>query len=716
MKKNLLFIISFISLVSVSYSQPTSWQARGMGGGGAVYSPSISPFNPNEAYMGCDMGLMSHTLDFGITWRTISFDTLMGQRHTKVNFTNHPDTLYVESVDKYSSRNFPAISVNGGTTWNVVPSIAFWGGFGSFRLFANPYNSKQVIASSYTNVYFSNNWGNTFTSFHTASTQGATSIHLAGVLFTNDTIFVSTDRGLIISPNNGTSWNAFVNYNTMGITTGAGNEAVVSFGGAVYNNQTRFFCTTISANNLTVKTEPRDIQYFQKLYRMNYNSSAIWADITANLKNADATLNNYNYAYQVTMNQNNIDTLYLTGQTRSPAISTGSKFGTVFKTTDGGNSFTNVFLKNSNPTNANMTTGWIGASSSSGFTQSWLGINTTEGLGIDPNNVNRLMRSDFSLACISTDGGATWDQRYVLTGEHPSLTLIGSNDLYQTNGLQTTVCHWMHWLSPSRVLGAYSDVLLHESNDSGNTWGFLFDSLWSQKVNDIPMLCTSPSGRLYAPEGETLGNNGDWSDYRLSITHAGKIMYSNDANHWHLLKNFSAPVSWASFNPNDTTTLYVTVLSEMADTTGGIWKCSGLPLSPSWSKLNSPVRTQRRPSQIYVLNNGDLVAIYGARDSSTVQPISFSFQASSGVFLSSDGGNTWTDLCASYTTMQKDVRFLTIDPNDPTQNTLLVGVGSSGTGSQPGLYRTYNRGTSWTNIWVGKNVLSCTFNPAALTE
>jgi hypothetical protein len=196
------------------------------------------------------------------------------------------------------------------------------------------------------------------------------------------------------------------------------------------------------------------------------------------------------------------------------------------------------------------------------------------------------------------------------------------------------------------------------------------------------------------------------------MTNAGKIMYSDDAVHWHFMKDFMNPVSWAVMDPANVSTLYVTVLSELSDTIGGVWKCSGLPASPVWSRLSSPPRTERRPTQIFKMDNGDILAVFGARDSSTGQPVSYSFTASSGVFLSDDDGNTWTDLCSVYPGMQKDTRFLTIDPQDPSQNTWFAGVGSSGTGSVPGLYRTTDRGNSWVNIWPGKTVLTCTFHPS----
>ncbi len=59
---------------------PDKWQSRGMGGGGAVYAPGISPFNPDEAWLSCDMSVISRTYDFGITWRTHSPATANGAR------------------------------------------------------------------------------------------------------------------------------------------------------------------------------------------------------------------------------------------------------------------------------------------------------------------------------------------------------------------------------------------------------------------------------------------------------------------------------------------------------------------------------------------------------------------------------------------------------------------------------------------------------------
>jgi len=104
-----------------------------------------------------------------------------------------------------------------------------------------------------------------------------------------------------------------------------------------------------------------------------------------------------------------------------------------------------------------------------------------------------------------------------------------------------------------------------------------------------------------------------------------------------------------------------------------------------------------------------MVCTYSGRRTSTA------FTASSGVFIYDPIANSWTDV--SHSGMYYWTKDIVIDPNDATQNTWYVGV-FSGWGGAPnglgGLYKTTNRGTSWTkltNTSVIDRVTSCTFNP-----
>src|SRR5207249_1421856 len=104
-----------------------------------------------------------------------------------------------------------------------------------------------------------------------------------------------------------------------------------------------------------------------------------------------------------------------------------------------------------------------------------------------------------------------------------------------------------------------------------------------------------------------------------------------------------------------------------------------------------------------------LVVSYSARRAG----VPLVFTASSGVFVSSDGGQTWADRSAPG--LQYWTKDVIVDPFDPTQNTWYVGV-FSGWGGAPnglgGLYKTTDRGNLWTRISSLDRVTSCTFNPA----
>jgi hypothetical protein len=142
--------------------------------------------------------------------------------------------------------------------------------------------------------------------------------------------------------------------------------------------------------------------------------------------------------------------------------------------------------------------------------------------------------------------------------------------------------------------------------------------------------------------------------------------------------------------------------------TGGIYRTINLSagVASTWTRLAVPPRTQGHPCNIVVLNDGTLVASYSARIAAS------DFQPSSGVFVSTTDGASWIDRTAAG--MQYYTKDITVDPHDPAQATWYAGVwgewgSSSGLG---GLYRTTDRGVTWTRITTSlKAVGSCTISP-----
>jgi hypothetical protein len=154
--------------------------------------------------------------------------------------------------------------------------------------------------------------------------------------------------------------------------------------------------------------------------------------------------------------------------------------------------------------------------------------------------------------------------------------------------------------------------------------------------------------------------------------------------------------------------------SVIHSTAGGIFVSSNIQngAASTWTKLANPPRTEGHPFNIHVLNDGTLVCTYSGRRNSAG-----SFTASSGVFVSTNGGSSWVD--RSDTGMRYWTKDVVIDPHDSSQNTWYAAV-FSGWGGPPnglgGLYKTTNRGVSWTKINSLDRVTSCTISPTKANE
>jgi hypothetical protein len=97
-KTNIFFI--FFSLIStLLLSQPTSFQLRGIGGGGAMFSPSINPENDQEIYYASDLGGLYQTTSGGNQYDVVPFWEAITGVNSKVCFTMNPLIRYVIKYD-----------------------------------------------------------------------------------------------------------------------------------------------------------------------------------------------------------------------------------------------------------------------------------------------------------------------------------------------------------------------------------------------------------------------------------------------------------------------------------------------------------------------------------------------------------------------------------------------------------------------------------------
>lgn len=712
MRTTLTYLITIllitISLKNKINAQPTTWNTRGIGSGGATQNPTISPFNGNRVFISCDMSSMFETTDFGTNWNIHNFTKLQGGIRGKVVFTNDPLKLYAISASN-SGAYSPKKSIDGGITWTNLsnnPCV----NYGAFQIYSNLNDYNQFVISDKSNIYFTNNAGTSFITIDTDTT--ASGNHLAGVFFDGSTIYISTHKKLYKSTDGGLTFptSTILNYSSANIST---SEGVVSFSGAKQNGTTKFFCTTINASNLSCKTYGSDVQYFVGLYQL-LTPFTSWTNITSNLQASNNS--DTERAYYVRMLPDNINTIYVGGN----VTSSGSTYGTVYKSTDSGTTWTNQFLNATKAANnANISTGWIGTANTSSYNHGWVGINTIEGLTIDPNNINRIVSTDKSGIHYSIDAGVNWHQMYVSPlDENTPNQKFSTNKQYATSGLETSVTYWLTWLDQQNIIASCADISAIYSSDSGTKWGYQYNpntiyAGGSLKINDVSMMIKHPvTGVLYASTGDVVGSNGVWDDSRLSQSH-GRICYSTDNGAtWQILHDFNRPVTFIHIDKNNPDTMYACVQDVNSGTIGGIYKCNSISVGSNslWNKLSAPTRANNRPNNVYVLNDGSLMASYYPFDATG----SYNYTQQSGVFYSTDGGNNWQD--RTQQSMQEKTFNIIPDINDTSEQTWYACVGNSSTANYSGLYKTTDRGQNWVNLMPGTSVISCTFDPSHNNE
>src|SRR5579859_1752214 len=119
----LFFPVAFVMVFQVPgrAQPPVQFTSRGIGGGGALFAPSINPGNHNEMYIGSDVSPFFHSTDQGQNWNLVNFQQAQGGHDSYVSFTTG-DTLYTVSYPSPGGNDeiLPLISTDHGLTWNPL--------------------------------------------------------------------------------------------------------------------------------------------------------------------------------------------------------------------------------------------------------------------------------------------------------------------------------------------------------------------------------------------------------------------------------------------------------------------------------------------------------------------------------------------------------------------------------------------------------------------
>jgi len=685
-----LSLAIFASLNCVAQA-PTNWQSRGIGGGGALFSPSINPANHNEVYLACDMGELFHSTNAGQQWGEVNFSQIQGGHDSYVSFTNNANILYTVDYTNFDSASYirPMKSINGGTTWTALANDPYSSNpnGGIERLFADYNNPNHVVLADYSTIYFSSNGGTSFNLIHTCYYNGAGN-HIAGVFFDGNNIYIGSYDGLFYSTNGGTT------FSKMAVSGMGANEKMLSFSGAHEGSTVRFLCLTADSNNV----------YSGFQYGSDYNSALVgvytmdntngtWVSKMSGINTAN------DYPVFCGLANNDVDTMYLAGGSNAgnPIImkaTFSTNWSYVFNTTN----------------NQNITTGWCGQSGD----HQWSYAEAFFGFEVCPNSSKIVMVGDYGFVHSTTDAGTSWHQQYLSTADqNPANAATPTEKSYHSVGLENTTNWQVMWADSIHIFSGFSDITGVTSADKGQSWKFIPGLTQNSTYRIVKQAGT---GNMYAATSTVHDMFQSTRIYDSQINGGtGAIYFStNGGTSFSLMHNFSHPVVWVALDPSNANRMYASVLNGSTNT-GGIYVTNNLSsgAAATWTKMPAPPRSNGHPFNINILSNGSLVASFCARKPTS----SSNFTDSSGVYFYDISTASWND--RSDVGMHYWTKDVIVDPNDATESTWYAAVFGGwanvpdGTG---GVYKTTNKGISWTHISNSFRVNSVTINPTNANE
>jgi len=733
------FVLMFVPLSDqpaipdspASAPRQDAWKILGPGGGGAQFSPTISPHDPKRVLISCDMTGAYISQDGGTSWRMFN---LRGTVRFFVFDPNDAKTIYASTIGLWRS-------TDEGRTWRLVfpepgavtriempddhAGARFATADGQYRtitaLAIDPADSQILYAAiadereSHLNI--SNDMGKTWKS-------EAELVEVARKIYV-DPHSPSANRTLYIVGANSVTVRENGRWERRPAPAGVTSFTDVSGGFPRSGGKLVLYVITAAGKDGAAGIH------------ISSDGGATWMQ-TAIISSSQAPEPRLS-AVATCLNQP--DVTYVSYSNLYLGSGGGEPFFGVAKTSNGGHSWSLVW-KESRASAPNLHDIWI----TERFGPGW-GENPLR-LGVGPNDPNLCYGTDYGRTMRTADGGENWYGAY-------SRKMPGG--AYTTTGLDVTTCYGVHFdpFNKKSIFISYTDIGLFRSDDGGVSWMSATKGVPQEWVNTTYWIEFDPQvkGRVWgvmsgthdlprpkmwrrqSPErykgGVCLSEDGGrtWrsSSGNLPPTAAthilldptspatARVLYvtgfgrgvfkSIDGGRTWALKNQGIegkePLAWRLARDRNGV-LYLVVARRSEDGSYGNDMDGALYCSTDgaehWERIELP-QGVNGPNGIAVDPESSArlyLACWGRRAGREA--------VQGGVFLSTDSGKSWRNTLAR----DQHVYDITIDPKD---SKILYACGF-----ESSAWRSADRGESWTRIrgfdfkW-GHRVVPDPFNP-----
>lgn len=600
-------VIKELKRIKQTRAYGNAWKMEGpLNTGGRINCVAIHPTSANTYLVGCADGGIFKTTDGGQTWTPV-FDEAYALSVSSIEFDpNNPQIVYAGTGDEvlggYSHiGNGIYKSTDGGNTW-ANSGLKNTGVVG--KIIIDPNNSSTIYAGT-----------------------------------TGNPFLYDPNRGVYKSTDAGATWTKVL---YLGTGVGIGDMVINTTNSSIIYATGRH---RFRSNNASIITGQRT-----KIYRSS-NGGSTWDTLSSGLPVGDQC------RIGLCISSSNPDILY------ANYVDNQLECGGIYKTTNGGNSWTMV----NDGSSINMGGfGW------------YFGP-----IGIDPNDNNKVYVLAISLYK-STNGGVNFSDigsfthadKHDLKFKNSSELLLGTDGGFYTsnsggsswtlsNNLPITQFYEVGY-NPFDSLNYYGGAQDNGSNVGSalsglNNWihyyggdGFKPAFNWA---NDQVLYTEWQNGNIVATDN----GGASWSDIAQSVI-------SSDRTSWN------TPYLVSSFNPDD---LYMGTYRVHKNTWGPF---------DGWSPISNDL-TDGTNNTFHIISDVD--------QSSLSAGLLYVGTSDSRVWITSNDGANWTLINTGLP--NRYVSAVKASPNS-TQQAVVSFSGYRNNDSLPHIYYTTNQGTTWTSI------------------
>ena len=376
-----LFLLTLSSSM-LAASEKVEWKPIGLSGGGAMFTPAISPIDPKLMMLNCDMSAAYLSSDGGRKWQMIPYSQLRGNTRCRPAF--HPvNKKIIYAASGWSGKL--KVTHDGGKTWKNTGDI-------DERLMGeiaiDPGNPDLMLIGAGDSVWFSENAGK---NWKKCSGPGGKPLgfHFDQTSSLKERIcFAATSDGIWRSNDGGKSW--------VQKTQGLPWKSFYSFVGGSNKKKVVLYCSIESRNE--------NGKFAGGVYRSTDRGeswqSAMGEGINKEIKKSDVWADGdvAQFKYLLTTNIKP-DTIY--------AFNTSTGFNppnhnAVFRSDDGGKKWRATFYSDPRFKDYNVEYNWRTAT----LWQNFQGVGN--GAAVSAGDPEKLFFVDSMMCYISHDGGKQW--------------------------------------------------------------------------------------------------------------------------------------------------------------------------------------------------------------------------------------------------------------------------------------------------------------------